>query len=65
MADVNRRHTPTFSAIKIAGERAYALARADRPVELSARQVRVERIELIDCPDVDCAVFEVCAGKGV
>lgn len=56
---------PTFSAIKIAGERAYALARADRPVELSARQVRVERIELIDCPDVDCAVFEVCAGKGV
>ena len=31
---------PTFSAIKIAGERAYALARADAPVELSARQVR-------------------------
>jgi tRNA pseudouridine55 synthase len=56
---------PTFSAIKIAGERAYALARSDRPVELSARQVRVERIELIDCPDPDHAVFEVSAGKGV
>ncbi|MGE5442000.1 MAG: tRNA pseudouridine(55) synthase TruB, partial [Bacteroidota bacterium] len=49
----------------IAGERAYALARSDRPVELSARQVRVERIELIDCPDADRAVFEVSAGKGV
>jgi tRNA pseudouridine55 synthase len=55
---------PTFSAIKIAGNRAYALARADRPVELSARQVRVDRIELVDCPDVDCAIFEVWAGKG-
>jgi tRNA pseudouridine55 synthase len=56
---------PTFSAIKIGGERAYALARADRPVELSARQVRVDRIELVDCLDVDCAIFEVWAGKGV
>ena len=56
---------PTFSAIKIAGERAYALARAARPVELSARQVRLDRIELLDCPDVDCAIFEVWAGKGV
>ena len=27
--------------------------------------MRVERIELVDCPDADCAVFEVCAGKGV
>ncbi len=56
---------PTFSAIKIAGERAYALARADRPIELSARQVRVDRLELLDCPDEDCAIFEVWAGKGV
>jgi tRNA pseudouridine55 synthase len=56
---------PTFSAIKVAGERAYALARADRSVELTARRVHVDRIELIDCPNVDCAVFEVLAGKGV
>jgi tRNA pseudouridine55 synthase len=56
---------PTYSAIKIAGERAYALARADRPAELSARQVRVDRIELVECADVDHAVFEVWAGKGV
>lgn len=56
---------PTFSAIKVAGERAYALARADRPVELSARTVHVARIELVDCPDRDHAIFEVDAGKGV
>ncbi|MBK8208755.1 MAG: tRNA pseudouridine(55) synthase TruB [Rhodospirillales bacterium] len=56
---------PTFSAIKVAGERAYALARADRPVELPARTVHVARIELVDCPDADHAIFEVDAGKGV
>ena len=56
---------PTFSAIKVAGERAYALARADRPVELPARTVHVERIDLIECPDADHATFEVDAGKGV
>jgi tRNA pseudouridine55 synthase len=56
---------PTYSAIKIAGERAYALARAERPVELAARQVCVDRITLIECPDEDHAMFEVEAGKGV
>lgn len=56
---------PTYSAIKVAGERAYALARADRPVELPARIVHVERIDLVECPDADHATFEVEAGKGV
>jgi tRNA pseudouridine55 synthase len=56
---------PTYSAIKVAGERAYALARADRPVELAARTVHVARIELVDIPDRDHALFEVDAGKGV
>ena len=56
---------PTYSAIKVAGERAYALARADRPVELPARIVHVERIALVECPDADHATFEVEAGKGV
>lgn len=56
---------PTYSAVKIAGERAYALARAARPVELVARRVTVERMELVECPDRDHAVFEVEAGKGV
>src|SRR5512144_1934124 len=56
---------PTFSAIKVAGERAYALARADRSVELTARRVYVDSLELVVCPNVDCAVFRVSAGKGV
>jgi tRNA pseudouridine55 synthase len=56
---------PIFSAIKVAGERAYALARADRPVDLPARTVFVERFDLVDCPDEDHATFEVAAGKGV
>lgn len=56
---------PTYSAVKIGGMRAYALARAEQPVELAPRRVLVERIELIECPDADHAVFEVRAGKGV
>lgn len=56
---------PTYSAIKVAGERAYALARAEQPVELAARTVHVARIELLDRPDPDLAIFEVEAGKGV
>jgi tRNA pseudouridine55 synthase len=38
---------PAFSAVKIGGRRAYALARKDQPVELSPRPVRVDHIRLI------------------
>ncbi len=55
---------PIFSAVKVAGQRAYALARAEKPVELESRMVHVEGFELIDMPDGDHAVFEVTAGKG-
>lgn len=55
---------PTFSAVKVAGQRAYALARAEVPVELQPRTIVVERIELVQCPDPDHAVFEVASGKG-
>jgi tRNA pseudouridine55 synthase len=56
---------PVFSAIKVAGERAYDLARAGTPPVLVARPARVDRFELIDRPDADTAVFEVESGKGV
>jgi tRNA pseudouridine55 synthase len=56
---------PTYSAIKIAGQRAYALARADVAVALTPRLVTVSRIGLVAQPDADHAVFEVAAGKGV
>jgi tRNA pseudouridine55 synthase len=56
---------PVFSALKVAGERAYDMARDGRPPELPPRPARVDRFELIDRPDADTAVFEVESGKGV
>ena len=56
---------PAFSAIKVAGERAYDLARAGAPPVLEARPARVDRFELVERPDADNAVFEVQSGKGV
>ncbi len=56
---------PVFSAIKVAGERAYDMAREGRAPVLEARPARVDRFELIERPDADTAVFEVQSGKGV
>jgi tRNA pseudouridine55 synthase len=55
---------PAFSAIKVAGERAYDLARAGEAVDLAPRQVIIDELRLIDCPDADHARFEVTCGKG-
>ena len=41
---------PRFSAIKIAGERAYDLARDGETVELAARPVEIHRLELDSLP---------------
>src|SRR5208282_6798021 len=56
---------PIYSAIKVAGERAYDLSRAGNPPVLEPRPARVDRFDLIDRPDADTAVFEVQSGKGV
>lgn len=56
---------PIYSAIKVAGERAYDLARAGEAVELAPRPARVDRFELIERPDADTAIFFVESGKGV
>ena len=55
---------PQFSAIKIAGERAYDLARDGETVEIPAREVEVHRLTLLACPDEHTAHFEVECGKG-
>ncbi len=55
---------PAFSAVKIAGERAYDMARGGEVVEIPAREVEIHRITLLGCPDADHAVFEVECGKG-
>ncbi|HEX7390330.1 MAG TPA: tRNA pseudouridine(55) synthase TruB [Acidiphilium sp.] len=56
---------PAFSAIKVAGERAYDLARAGAPPELPPRPAQIDRFDLVERPDADHAVFEVASGKGV
>ena len=56
---------PVYSALKIAGERAYDMARDGRAPDLPPRPARVDRFELIERPDADTAVFEVQSGKGV
>jgi len=55
---------PTFSAIKIGGERAYDLAREGEAVEVPVREVEIHRLTLVACPDADSAVFEIECGKG-
>ena len=54
---------PSYSAIKINGERAYDLARDGETVELAAREVTIDSLELISFTG-DEAVFEARCGKG-
>lgn len=55
---------PQFSAIKIAGERAYDLAREGETVEIPAREVEIDRLEIVGSPDTDRTEFEVECSKG-
>ncbi len=55
---------PDFSAIKVAGARAYDLARGGMAVALAARPVEVLSIALLAMPDPDRAQFEAEVGKG-
>jgi tRNA pseudouridine55 synthase len=56
---------PAYSAIKVAGERAYDMAREGRAPVLEPRPARIDRFELIERVDADTAIFEVQSGKGV
>jgi tRNA pseudouridine55 synthase len=55
---------PRYSAIKIAGERAYDLARDGEAVELASRAVEISALELVAIPDPDRAVLHAQCGKG-
>jgi tRNA pseudouridine55 synthase len=55
---------PQFSAVKVDGERAYALAREGEEVELAARPLWVESLEMTARPDTDHAELEMVCGKG-
>ncbi len=55
---------PQYSAVKVDGERAYKRARDGEEMELKARPLLVESLELIEMPDPDHAVLEMTCGKG-
>lgn len=55
---------PDYSAIKVNGQRAYKLAREQKPVQLKARTVEVKSIKLLKIPDPDHAEFCVTTSKG-
>jgi tRNA pseudouridine55 synthase len=56
---------PVFSAVKVAGARAYDLARGGEPPILAARPAWVERFDLLAMLDESRVEFEVVSGKGV
>ncbi|MEP2783110.1 MAG: tRNA pseudouridine(55) synthase TruB [Pseudoruegeria sp.] len=55
---------PKFSAVKIDGQRAYKLARADEDFEIAARALWVEELEMISREDLDHVTLEMTCGKG-
>lgn len=55
---------PAFSAIKVDGRRAYDLAREGSPPEFAPRRIRIDRLDLLEMPDPELAVFEADCGKG-
>ncbi|MCC5970987.1 MAG: tRNA pseudouridine(55) synthase TruB [Pararhodobacter sp.] len=55
---------PQYSAVKIDGERAYDIAREGEAMDLAARPLHVERLELIARPEPELADFAMVCGKG-
>ncbi len=55
---------PQFSAVKIDGVRAYKLAREDKKVALTAREIDIHDIRIVGTPDADHTEFAVVSGKG-
>lgn len=54
---------PAYSALKVNGKRAYALARQGEKVDLAPRQITIESLDLIDVLE-ESAIFEVVCSKG-
>ncbi len=58
-----RQRPPAYSAVKVAGRRAYSLARAGEDVELPEREVEVHRAELLSS-DSERATYEIECSSG-
>jgi len=55
---------PQFSAIKIAGARAYDLARDGEVFEIPEREIEIGRLDIVEMKPDGSTVFEVECGKG-
>ena len=55
---------PTYSAIKVEGERAYDLAREGEAFELAARPAYIDRLEVTEFENSEQTVFEADCAKG-
>jgi tRNA pseudouridine55 synthase len=55
---------PQFSAVKVDGARAYDLARAGEAMDLAARDLFVDSLEVLGRPDADHVALEMVCGKG-
>ena len=55
---------PAYSAIKIDGKRAYALARAGETVVMKSRKVLIHKLEFLGSSDAETARFRLACGKG-
>lgn len=55
---------PAYSAIKIAGKRSYALARAGKSVALAERHITIHKLDLTALPDRDHADFVATVSEG-
>ncbi len=55
---------PQFSAVKIDGERAYKRARDGEEMEIAARPLLVESLEVVERPDADTLILDMVCGKG-
>lgn len=55
---------PQFSAIKVEGHRAYDLARDGETLDLDAREVFIDELEIVDMIDADTTEFAAVCGKG-
>lgn len=62
IGDIAQR-PPLFSACKVDGKRAYDLARKGSDMELAPKQVRIDKIELLEC-DLPRIKVRVVCGKG-
>ncbi len=56
---------PAFSALKIAGKPAYALARKGEAVSLAPRSARIDAIEALEAMGADGMMLRVLCGRGV